>query len=105
MFQLVHSLTWAPVTPIHALSFFCSRQFPTHPITAQYAVRVLSSYPADVVLFYIPQLVQAVRHDTVSLYILVGLKSNYFSVITVINFVCYIFVDGLCCGVYKIYCS
>ncbi|XP_049766862.1 phosphatidylinositol 4-kinase alpha isoform X1 [Schistocerca cancellata] len=61
--EIVHCLTWAPVTPIHALSFF-SRQFPPHPITAQYAVRVLSSYPADAVLFYIPQLVQAVRHDT-----------------------------------------
>ncbi|PSN41691.1 hypothetical protein C0J52_07710 [Blattella germanica] len=61
---LVHMLTWAPVSPIHALAYF-SRQFPPHPITAQYAVRCLSSYPADAVLFYIPQLVQAVRHDTV----------------------------------------
>jgi len=61
---LVYMLTWAPVSPIHALAYF-SRQFPPHPITAQYAVRVLSSYPADAVLFYIPQLVQAVRHDTV----------------------------------------
>ncbi|XP_018572269.1 phosphatidylinositol 4-kinase alpha isoform X2 [Anoplophora glabripennis] len=60
--KLVHMLTWARVSPIQALAFF-SRQFPSHPISAQYAVRVLSSYPADAVLFYIPQLVQALRHD------------------------------------------
>ncbi|CAB3384659.1 Hypothetical predicted protein [Cloeon dipterum] len=61
--ELVHTLTWARVSPVAALAFF-SRQYPPHPITAQYAVRVLSSYPPDAVLFYIPQLVQAVRHDT-----------------------------------------
>ncbi|CAH1183299.1 unnamed protein product [Phaedon cochleariae] len=60
--KLVHMLTWARISPIQALAFF-SRQFPSHPISAQYAVRVLSSYPADAVLFYIPQLVQALRHD------------------------------------------
>lgn len=62
--ELMHTLTWARVSPVAALAYF-SRQFPPHPITAQYAVRVLSSYPPDAVLFYIPQLVQAVRHDTV----------------------------------------
>lgn len=56
-------LPWARVAPIHALSYF-SRQFPHHPISAQYAVRTLESYPADVMLFYIPQLVQSLRHDT-----------------------------------------
>jgi phosphatidylinositol 4-kinase len=60
--ELNNILSWAYCTPIRALSFF-SRQYPPHPITAQYAVRSLSSYPADAVLFYIPQLVQAVRHD------------------------------------------
>lgn len=57
-------LTWERVSPVQALSYF-SRQHPPHPITAQYAIRVLSSYPADAVLFYIPQLVQTLRHDTV----------------------------------------
>ncbi|XP_066584253.1 phosphatidylinositol 4-kinase alpha isoform X2 [Prorops nasuta] len=61
--ELVYMLVWARVSPIQALAFF-SRQFPHHPISAQYAVRALDSYPADAVLFYIPQLVQAVRHDT-----------------------------------------
>ncbi|XP_037092304.1 LOW QUALITY PROTEIN: phosphatidylinositol 4-kinase alpha-like [Pollicipes pollicipes] len=61
--ELSHALTWAKQPPVSALAFF-SRQYPPHPITAQYAVRVLSSYPSDTVLFYIPQLVQAVRYDT-----------------------------------------
>lgn len=63
--ELVHMLTWARVSPIQALSYF-SRQLPHHPISAQYAVRTLASYPAEAVLFYIPQLVQAIRHDSVS---------------------------------------
>lgn len=63
--ELGYMLTWARVSPVQALSYF-SRQFPPHPISAQYAVRVLSSYQADAVLFYIPQLVQAIRHDSVS---------------------------------------
>ncbi|EEB20254.1 Phosphatidylinositol 4-kinase alpha, putative [Pediculus humanus corporis] len=61
--ELVYALSWSRVSPVQALSYF-SRQFPPHPITAQYAVRVLGSYPADTVLFYIPQIVQALRHDT-----------------------------------------
>ncbi|XP_058809461.1 phosphatidylinositol 4-kinase alpha isoform X2 [Phymastichus coffea] len=61
--KLVYMLTWARCLPIEALAYF-SRQFPHHPISAQFAVNVLESYPADAVLFYIPQLVQAVRHDS-----------------------------------------
>ncbi|KAH7968284.1 hypothetical protein HPB52_007323 [Rhipicephalus sanguineus] len=60
--DLNHMLTWARVSPIKALAYF-SRQFPPHPITAQYAVYVLSSFPPDTVLFYIPQIMQAVRYD------------------------------------------
>ena len=61
--QLNYMLTWSKVEPIQALAYF-SRQYPTHPLTAQYAVKTLSSYPAEAVLPYIPQLVQALRHDT-----------------------------------------
>uniref|UniRef100_A0ABD2XIX4 1-phosphatidylinositol 4-kinase n=1 Tax=Trichogramma kaykai TaxID=54128 RepID=A0ABD2XIX4_9HYME len=60
--KLVFMLTWTEVSPIHALAYF-SRQFPHHPISAQYSVNVLESYSAEVLLFYIPQLVQSVRHD------------------------------------------
>ena len=56
-------LTWAAVPPVCALAYF-SRQYPPHPITAQYAIRVLRSYPPEALLFYIPQLVQAIRYDT-----------------------------------------
>ena len=62
--ELSHILTWAPVPPVTALAFFCPRRYPPHPLTAQYAVRVLKEYPPDTLLFYIPQLVQAIRHDT-----------------------------------------
>uniref|UniRef100_A0A915PI29 1-phosphatidylinositol 4-kinase n=1 Tax=Setaria digitata TaxID=48799 RepID=A0A915PI29_9BILA len=61
---LSHILTWSTCDPVMALSLLGARQYPTHPITVQYAVRVLRSYPPDVLLLYIPQLVQALRYDT-----------------------------------------
>ena len=65
--ELVNMLTWTNVSPIQALSYF-SRQFPSHPISAQYAIRVLNSCPVDTILLYVPQLVQALRHDKVIFY-------------------------------------
>lgn len=64
MRSLSYVLTWAKCSPVMALSLLGARQYPTHPVTVQYAVRVLRSYPPDVLLLYIPQLVQALRHDT-----------------------------------------
>ncbi|RWS14888.1 phosphatidylinositol 4 kinase-like protein [Dinothrombium tinctorium] len=61
--EITQMLTWAKISPIQALAFF-SRQFPPHPVTAQYAVRMLSSYPPEAILFYIPQLVQSIRYDS-----------------------------------------
>ena len=61
--ELTYILTWAKSSPIHALSLLCPRTHPSHPLTAQYAVRTLASYPPDAVLFYIQQLVQATRWD------------------------------------------
>lgn len=62
--EMSHVLTWARCSPVMALSLLTPRQYPTHPITIQYAVRVLRSYPADALLMFIPQIVQAVRFDT-----------------------------------------
>ncbi|CAG0888264.1 unnamed protein product [Cyprideis torosa] len=72
--KLVHMLTWSAVTPTRALSFF-SRQFPPHPITAQYGIRVLLSNSPEAIMMYIPQLVQAIRYDTMG-YMLEFLRSN-----------------------------
>ncbi|KRZ02622.1 Phosphatidylinositol 4-kinase alpha [Trichinella zimbabwensis] len=63
--KLNHMLMWAPVSPACALSFF-SRQYPSHPTTAQYAIRVLKQYHPSVLLSYIPQIIQAVRYDPFS---------------------------------------
>uniref|UniRef100_A0A0N5B712 1-phosphatidylinositol 4-kinase n=1 Tax=Strongyloides papillosus TaxID=174720 RepID=A0A0N5B712_STREA len=61
---LSHVLTWAKCSPVMALSLLNPRLFPTHSITVQYAIRVLKGYPPNVLLLYIPQIVQAIRHDT-----------------------------------------
>ncbi|XP_077996530.1 phosphatidylinositol 4-kinase alpha-like [Glandiceps talaboti] len=61
--ELTHSLVWKTVPPVVALGYF-SRQFPPHPLTAQYAIRVLRSAPTELLLSLVPQLVQAVRYDT-----------------------------------------
>lgn len=53
--QLTHLLTWERCSPVLALSLLCPRLYAPHPITIQYAVRCLRSYPPNVLMLYIPQ--------------------------------------------------
>lgn len=58
-----HLIYWAPVTVPDALRFL----FPKYggdPILLQYALRVLEHHPVGITFFYIPQVVQALRTDS-----------------------------------------
>ncbi|KAI9102444.1 kinase-like domain-containing protein [Phlyctochytrium arcticum] len=57
-------LHWTAVPPITGVSLL-GQQYKMQPWILQYAVRVLEHFPVDHVFFYIPQMVQALRYDTV----------------------------------------
>lgn len=72
MFWLQHGLTWdderrllfAPtLPPIAAIAVFRSAQLSARPILVNYAMRSLESVRPDILYFYIPHIVQALRHD------------------------------------------
>lgn len=60
--ELKHLLHWAPCEPPLALALLHST-YSVNPYITQYAVRVLNSFSADTIIFYLPQLVQTVRYD------------------------------------------
>jgi phosphatidylinositol 4-kinase len=61
--QLRHLLYWKPVHPTTAIHLlFGSTKF--EPWVLQFAIRSLENFPINLVFFYIPQLVQALRYDT-----------------------------------------
>ena len=60
--ELRHLLHWAPCEPPLALALLHS-SYSVNPYITQYAVRVLKTFSADTIIFYLPQLVQTVRYD------------------------------------------
>ncbi|KAF9550420.1 phosphatidylinositol-4- kinase [Mortierella hygrophila] len=60
--QLKYLLFWQPVPSITAISYF-QPAFHSNPMVLQYAMRSLEHSPVEVVFFYVPQIVQALRHD------------------------------------------
>ncbi|KAI8142097.1 hypothetical protein BJV82DRAFT_617170 [Fennellomyces sp. T-0311] len=60
--DLTYLQYWIPVCPITATNYFLPA-FKDHPSILQYAMRSLEYYPVDLVFFYVPQIVQALRYD------------------------------------------
>lgn len=52
-----------PISPPFALAIFRTAPYKTNPKYLNYAMRSLESYPPDLLFFYIPQIVQNLRHD------------------------------------------
>jgi phosphatidylinositol 4-kinase len=55
-------LLWDPVPPVDALDYFQPR-YGNNSVILQYAMRVLEQHPVDLVFFFVPQVVQALRTD------------------------------------------
>lgn len=45
-----------------AVTFF-EKRYNSDPLLLQYAHRVLEGHPVDLTFFFVPQIVQALRHD------------------------------------------
>ncbi|KAG5999507.1 hypothetical protein E4U54_001817 [Claviceps lovelessii] len=61
--QLRYLLVWEPVNPLTAVTLFLPA-YQDHPFIIQYAMRALESHSVDVTFFYVPQIVQTLRYDT-----------------------------------------
>lgn len=53
---------WDPVPPVVAITYF-SPAYGNDSVILQYAHRVLEQHPVEVTFFFVPQVVQALRHD------------------------------------------
>eukprot|EP01094_Clydonella_sp_ATCC50884_P019053 TRINITY_DN3642_c1_g1_i2.p1 TRINITY_DN3642_c1_g1~~TRINITY_DN3642_c1_g1_i2.p1 ORF type:complete len:594 (-),score=213.92 TRINITY_DN3642_c1_g1_i2:227-1858(-) len=64
--QLKSLLYCGNVAPPHALAFL-GKEYQSNPYVTQFSIRVLRTFPADTLIFYLPQLLQALRYDTTNL--------------------------------------
>ncbi|KTW27107.1 hypothetical protein T552_02598 [Pneumocystis carinii B80] len=62
-FQLKYLQFWSPVVPLTAITYFLPI-YNNDGFILQYAVKILEHYSLDVIFFYVPELVQALRYDT-----------------------------------------
>lgn len=53
---------WTPAAPVDAINKFLP-PFNRRPLALQYAMRSIESFDAHLTFFYVPQIVQTVRHD------------------------------------------
>ncbi|KAI0032206.1 hypothetical protein K488DRAFT_50373 [Vararia minispora EC-137] len=60
--DLKYLLVWDPVPPVSAITLYEPR-YKNDPLVLQYAHRVLAQHPVEVTFFFVPQVVQALRHD------------------------------------------
>ncbi|KAF9355629.1 phosphatidylinositol-4- kinase [Mortierella sp. AD094] len=97
--QLKYLLFWQPVPSITAISYF-QPAFHNNPMVLQYAMRSLEHSPVEVVFFYVPQIVQALRHDDlgyVEKYIMRAARvSQLFAHQIIWNMKANMFKDGKC---------
>ncbi|KAJ3375322.1 phosphatidylinositol-4- kinase [Allomyces arbusculus] len=63
--ELRYLAYWAPVPPIQAVGLLqpVVPETDPHPVVVQYALRSLMAFPIQSVFFFVPQIVQALRHD------------------------------------------
>jgi hypothetical protein len=76
--ELRYLAYWEPLPPIEAIALFHPR-YGSHPCILQYALRSLFASPVETVFFFVPQIVQALRHDPlgyVQQYILRAAKTS-----------------------------
>ncbi|EDR25176.1 phosphatidylinositol 4-kinase, putative [Entamoeba dispar SAW760] len=64
--QLNQLLYWEATDPPHALNLL-KKSYHSNPFTTLYALRVLDTFDEQTVLYYVPQLVQSLRYDSMGL--------------------------------------
>ncbi|KAK9458641.1 uncharacterized protein V1516DRAFT_682228 [Lipomyces oligophaga] len=60
--EIRYLLFWAPSCPTDAINYFMP-SYGKNTLMMQYAMRSLESHPVEVTFFYVPQIVQMLRHD------------------------------------------